>query len=88
MAGPGAVRQNHREERLFCHLLTDWILSQGTNASGHKPGAVQREESHKSHGVLQVCLPRLKQELEGSLKNFVRKVAGQKKKQNISSTGT
>lgn len=35
------------KERLFCHLLTDWILSQRTNTSGHKLGAAQREESYR-----------------------------------------
>lgn len=46
-AVPGAARQNHREDRICCHLLTDWTLPQRTNTSGHKPAAVQREESHK-----------------------------------------
>lgn len=51
-AVPGAARQNHRQGWTILPLV-NWVLSLGTNASGHKPGAAQREESQKARGLLQ-----------------------------------
>lgn len=50
-AVPGVARQNHRQGETILPLV-NWILSQRTNTSGHKPGAAQREESQKSCGLL------------------------------------
>lgn len=68
-------------------MLTDWILSQRTNTSGHKPGAAQREESNRSRGLLKPCLSELEGRVaaghEGGSKEFVAGVKGKRKKSLI-----